>query len=466
MMSPLSFFTTGEGPGKRQSHKPPITAASAATPVAPQTAAQKARRADFPVQAASTQLPHYPFQPLPPPNGPAPYRFDLSQLLSADDVAKIKNGVLIFHTVGDTGDYRDSGPQDLVAQMMTEDAQNLPDDQKPAFYYHLGDVIYFAGDIDRYGANFYETYKDYPIFIVAIPGNHDCQPDDPQDGPVDPNKYPLDGFVQNFMSKNPAQLGSLKTGADRTQMDLPNVFWTFTTPLATIVGLFSNVGEDQGEFHQDQIDWFQSELKAADPTLALIVTVHHPPFSGDQEHSGSTVVENVLSAGFKAANRYPNLILSGHVHNYQRFTNVVQAPKGELQIPYIVAGAGGYTKLGQLHQINGAYPSVPLPIGGGLSLEQYDQNDFGFLRLEVSKTQIIGTYLSSLYTEPYTGTAVTPKVVDSFVVDLVKHTVVTATGSSGGKSGSKPKPSRKTSKPSKPQLSKPPRPTQPLRKKR
>ena len=53
---------------------------------------------------------------------------------------------------------------------MTQDVQNSPDGKQPAFYYHLGDVIYFAGDIDKYGAYFYETYKNYPAFIVSIPG--------------------------------------------------------------------------------------------------------------------------------------------------------------------------------------------------------------------------------------------------------------------------------------------------------
>src|ERR1700722_19729733 len=376
-MSSLNSFRTGRGAGKRVSYVPPIPAAN------------------FPVQASRTadsiQPPHYPFQPLPTPNGPAPYRFDLSQLLSAADVTKIKNaGVMVFHTVGDTGDYRDSGPQDLVATIMTQDVQNSPDGKQPAFYYHLGDVIYFAGDIDKYGAYFYETYKEYPAFIVSIPGNHDCQPDDPQDGPVDPNKVPLDGWGKNFMSKDPAQPGSLKTAANRTQMDLPNAYWTFTTPLATIIGLFSNVGETEGEFHQEQIDWFKSELVAADPNLALIVTVHHPSFSGDTEHSGSSVVDQVLSSSFLTTKRYPDLILSGHVHNYQRFTRVVKGPKGQLEIPYLVAGAGGYTKLGTLHTVNGAPPKVPLSGGNSLTLEQYDQKNFGFLRLEVSKTQITG----------------------------------------------------------------------------
>lgn len=424
-MSPLRSFSTGKGTGKRQTHQPPISAAK------------------LQVQATGIQLPHYPFQPLPAPNGPPPYRFDLSELLPAADINAIKNGTLVFHTVGDTGDHRGQ-QQDFVAEMMTQDAQTLPANRQPAFFYHLGDVVYFAGDISMYGDNFYQTYKDYPCFIVAIPGNHDCQPDDPQDGPVDPNKVPLDGWVQNFMSKNPGQLGSLKTGADRTQMDLPNVYWTFTTPWATILGLFSNVGETQGEIHQDQIDWFQGELTAADPNLALIVTVHHPPFSGDVEHSGSSVVDTVLMSAFKATKRYPNLILSGHVHNYQRFTNVVQGPKGQLQIPYVVAGAGGYTNLGKLQKVNGAFPKAPLSVSSSLTLEQYDQDNFGFLRIEVSKTQILGTYLSAPYSVGGTPSA---SVVDTFTVDLVKNTVVT-----GG--GGKPKPPKP----------KPPKPKPPKKK--
>jgi hypothetical protein len=328
---------------------------------------------------------------------------------------------MVCQTVGDTGDYR-GRQQDFVAEMMTQDAENLADDKKPAFFYHLGDVIYFAGDINKYGDNFYETYTNYPAFIVSIPGNHDCQPDDPQDGPVDPAKHPLDGWVQNFMSKNPSQRGSLKTNSARTQMNLPNVYWTFTTPFATIIGLFSNVGETQGEIHQDQIDWFEGELTAADPKLALIVTVHHPPFSGDTEHSGSSAVYKVLSDSFEATGRYAHLVLSGHVHNYQRFTTTVKGPHGSLEIACVVAGAGGYTNPGKLHKIDGAYPKAPLQLGSGLTLEQYDQVNFGFLRLEISKAEIVGTYLSAPYS---VGGSPAAKVVESFAVDLKTHTVRT-----------------------------------------
>jgi hypothetical protein len=368
----------------------------------------------IPVQNPGFVAPHYPFQPLPSPNGPAPYRFDLSHLLTAEVVKQITDaGVMVFHSVGDTGDQR--GKQmDFVAAMMTADYDASAAHQVPAFFYHLGDVVYFAGDIDLYGTTFYETYAEYPALIVAIPGNHDCQPDDPQDGPVDPNKVPLDGFVQNFMSKDPTQLGSLKTGSSRTQMDVPNVYWTFTTPFATIIGLFSNVSETEAEIHPDQIAWFRSELTAANPELALIVTIHHPPYSGDTEHSGSTMSEQYLFESFAATGVYPHLVLSGHVHNYQRFTVQQMTPKGVVDVACVVAGAGGYTKLGTLPKVNGALPTAPLTLTDTLTLAQYNQADFGFLRLEVSASTIAVTYLSAPYQETTPPVA---QITDGFSID-------------------------------------------------
>jgi len=77
-----------------------------------------------------------------------------------------------------------------------------------------------------------------------------------------------------------------------------------------------------------------------------------------------------------------------------------------------------------------------LPLGNGLTLERYDQDNFGFLRLEVSKNQIVGTYLSAPYS---VGSAAAGSVLESFTVDLVKNTVVTGSGGGGGKSPKHPK---------------------------
>jgi hypothetical protein len=71
---------------------------------------------------------------------------------------------------------------------------------------------------------------------------------------------------------------------------------------------------------------------------------------------------------------------------------------------------------------------------------QYDASDFGFLRLAVSKTQIVGTYMSAPYSS---GTTPAAKVIDTFTVDLVKNTVVTGTSSGGGGGGNNPKPTPK-----------------------
>ena len=101
------LFAAGQGKGGRRSHHPPVGGSQ------------------FQVQAKNPPLPHYPFQPLPPPNGSAPFRFDLSALLAADDITAIENaGVLVCHTVGDTGDFRGQ-QQDFVAAMLTQDAQQL-----------------------------------------------------------------------------------------------------------------------------------------------------------------------------------------------------------------------------------------------------------------------------------------------------------------------------------------------------
>jgi hypothetical protein len=194
-------------------------------------------------------------------------------------------------------------------------------------------------------------------------------------------------------------------------MDLPNTYWTLTTPVVTIIGLCSNVGESQAEIHQDQIDWFHSELTAANPNLPLIVAIHHPPFSGDVDHSGSDVAEEVLFGAFETTGRYPNLILSGHVHNYQRFTKTVSVNGQNRDIPCVISGNGGYTRLGALQKVNGAAPPIPFQVSNDLTLNYYDDQNFGFLRLNVANNQITGNYIGARYEA---GANVTGAVFDTF----------------------------------------------------
>lgn len=42
-----------------------------------------------------------------------------------------------------------------------------------AFFYHLGDVVYYNGEAARYYEQYYDPYLQYDAPILAIPGNHD-----------------------------------------------------------------------------------------------------------------------------------------------------------------------------------------------------------------------------------------------------------------------------------------------------
>ena len=43
----------------------------------------------------------------------------------------------------------------------------------PAFFFHLGDVVYYFGEGRYYYDQFYEPFRAYDRPIFAIPGNHD-----------------------------------------------------------------------------------------------------------------------------------------------------------------------------------------------------------------------------------------------------------------------------------------------------
>src|SRR5438034_278520 len=209
------------------------------------------------------------FQPLPPPTGSQPYHLSLEQVIP-DKVPAIENaGRLVFHTAGDTGGVKSPQDQRIVAMHMVTDSEGADPAAQPAFFYHLGDVVYYNGEDTKYYDQFYEPYGDYPLPIFAIPGNHDGDP-------IDKTVKSLDAFVANFCSPTPVvrkEAGEYP----RHAMIQPNVYWTLEAPFVTIVGLYTNVPEG-GVVHNDQAAWFTSELASAPTNKALIVALHHPVY--------------------------------------------------------------------------------------------------------------------------------------------------------------------------------------------
>jgi 3',5'-cyclic AMP phosphodiesterase CpdA len=124
--------------------------------------------------------------------------------------------------------------------------------------------------------------------------------------------------------------------APRDAMTQPNVYWTLTTPMATIIGLYTNVPEG-GRIGPDQLAWFKQELANAPKDIALILALHHPIYSAYGNHPGSQYLKAIIEEATKSANRIPNLILTGHVHDYQRFNGSINGTP----VTTLVVGAGG-----------------------------------------------------------------------------------------------------------------------------
>lgn len=349
--------------------------------------ARPSHRGQYPIHMKPERDTH--FRDLPAPTGSAPFQLDLKTVLpDANYQAIVRKKKLTFHLNGDMGGIQYGVPQELVAKGMEADFDPEADASDiPAFLYITGDCVYFNGEVKEYYKQFYQPYEFYHGPIFAVPGNHD--------GENLPGDNTLEGFVRNFCA--PAAVKMPESGdSHRTAMVQPNVYWTLLTPLANFVGLYSNVPAG-GDIRSPQTEWLVNELKTLPRDVPLLVTLHHPIYSADDHHSGSTYMKDVLEHAAEQAGRHPEMILAGHVHNYQRLTK--NRPDAT-QVPYLVTGAGGYHNLHHIMKVNGEHMIPPVVFddkqGDPVTLERYSDDHHGFLRMEITDQLVTGRY----YTVP------------------------------------------------------------------
>jgi hypothetical protein len=192
------------------------------------------------------------------------------------------------------------------------------------------------------------------------------------------------------------------------------------------VGVISGgvVGTQQTAFLLAQLQAAAAQRKQSGAApFALIIAVHHPPFTISSEHFPSPQMLAQIDAACQQAGIWPDLVLSGHAHLYERYTRVMKADGR--QIPYLVAGNGGYFNLSKPKTgKNGALPQ-PGAVGNDgkgnkLTLVAYNDNVFGFLRITISAKSI---QCQALGVDETTRTS---SVMDQFTVDLTKHVVASA----------------------------------------
>jgi hypothetical protein len=332
--------------------------------------------------------------PFPAPRGLPEPRLTLAAVLGTSDATLDRqtkqNGQIVFHAVGDTGSTRGPESQNLVADKLVSDFDEEDEKEKPRFFFHLGDVVYSFGEEQYYYDQFYEPYRDYPAPILALAGNHD--------GMVAPgtNVSTLAAYLQNFCASR-FEVTPEAGGLSRTAQVQPGVFFTFEAPYVRILALYSNTLEDPGVIADDnignsQIDYLKAALQRAKSegfAGALIIAHHHPAYTAGSKHGWSEQMLAQIDAICNETGVWPHAVLSAHAHNYQRFTRL----RGNMQIPYFIVGNGGHGLARLAHKKGGPSLRTPqaLQVPGHADrviLENYDDQDYGYLRIVVTEAQL------------------------------------------------------------------------------
>jgi predicted phosphodiesterase len=307
-------------------------------------------------------------------------------------------GAVEIHAVGDTGRHGGSTQEEAVATAMTQDFVVGQNATNPAFYLHLGDVIYGPNKDQAYRDAFYRPYMEYPGKIIAIPGNHD--------GETFPTTDPtsLEAFQANFCLPT-AQVPPIaqQVGILRQMVPQPGVYWWLQHDLFDVIGLYSNHGEGQGDLTDGQGDNQQTTFLAttlqsiatarqkSGTTKALLICTHHPSFSA-AGHTGSAQMLAQIDAACTTAGIVPHVMLSGHAHNYQRYTRANTISHTPPTTAFIVAGTGGYG----LDPIAAAATPPPAaahakpPAHGSANAPVFNKSlgNYGYLRINITLKQI------------------------------------------------------------------------------
>jgi hypothetical protein len=120
-----------------------------------------------------------------------------------------------------------------------------------------------------------------------------------------------------------------------------------------------------------------------------------------------------LDDAFEKAGLYPDVVLTGHAHIYERFERTVNGKT----IPYIIAGCGGYNLLSAAKN-SSPNQKVPAALQHVQGLKAYIKA-FGYLKVKATKNKlaVIFNCLDKTYGD----------AADSIVIDLQTHQITEGT---------------------------------------
>jgi hypothetical protein len=369
--------------------------------------------------------------PFPAPRGGAVEpRLTLQDVLGGNQApidAIVGNRQIVFHATGDCGSTRGPSTQNEVTDKMVGDFEESKPMEVPQFGLLLGDIVYNFGETQYYYDQFYEPYRNYHAPVFAVAGNHD--------GMISPlaHAVSLDAYLRNFCADPAAGFTVTPEagGLSRTAQIQPGVFFTLEAPFVRIVCLYSNTLEDPGVISgpgigSSQLEFLQAALrrvKQEDYRGALLIAHHHPPYCIGGQHSSSTQMRMQMDQICRGVGVWPHAVLSGHAHSYQRFT---RHRSDGTDIPYVICGNGGHN-VQKLQRPKGIALRTPQVLqvatadDDAVTFENYDDTNYGYLRLIVDSKQLRIEY------HPASDTVNVKTPDDSVTVDLAtrRQTVYT-----------------------------------------
>jgi Iron/zinc purple acid phosphatase-like protein C len=167
--------------------------------------------------------------------------------------------------------------------------------------------------------------------------------------------------------------------------------------------LYSNALEDPGVIADSDVGNTQltflraalTRLKKSNYQGALLFAHHHPPYTLSR-HGWSIEMQAQIDQVCQDVGLWPHADLSGHAHNYQRFT---RHRADGTAIPYVVCGNGGHN-VQRLSKTAGTVIRAPqivqqasaatasTPAADQIVFENYDDGDYGYLRVIANATQL------------------------------------------------------------------------------
>jgi hypothetical protein len=250
-----------------------------------------------------------------PPGGRVPYRVmrDGEVVFQAEAQVR-KHGP---HRMVVFGDAADGSPEQAALAKAMAAAQ-------PDAIFIAGDLVYGRGRAAEYRAHFFPVYnsEEVPLMrqvpFLGVPGNHDV----PFAKWPDASAY----FAYWSLPLNGPELKAGDPQAAPVTVGVHDAIVAAAGPAFPRMGSYSF---DYGRVHWTVLDsnpyvdwdspalkaWLEGDLKAARKAAWRIVALHHPLFQSSRSHADDQWMRPLspLLERFGV-----DLVLAGHVHNYQR----------------------------------------------------------------------------------------------------------------------------------------------------